>query len=58
MLLVYIHFVQSTYRNLGMCLGGHLAFRAAFDPRVLASLDRVREIQGELIMIFGKKVFL
>ncbi|KAG8748512.1 hypothetical protein FRC10_003645 [Ceratobasidium sp. 414] len=22
----------------GMCLGGHLAFRAAFDPRVLASV--------------------
>ncbi|KAG5726327.1 hypothetical protein E4T56_gene2014, partial [Termitomyces sp. T112] len=22
----------------GMCLGGHLAFRAAFDPRILASV--------------------
>lgn len=22
----------------GMCLGGHLAFRAAFDPRVLSSV--------------------
>jgi dienelactone hydrolase len=22
----------------GMCLGGHLAFRAAFDPRVLAAV--------------------
>jgi dienelactone hydrolase len=61
----------------GMCLGGHLAFRAAFDPRVLAavcffgtdihsetlgkgkksdSLKRVKEIKGELVMIFGKKV--
>jgi carboxymethylenebutenolidase len=60
-----------------MCLGGHLAFRAAFDSRVLAavcffgtdihsetlgkgkksdSLKRVREIKGELVMIFGKKV--
>eukprot|EP01112_Ceratiomyxa_fruticulosa_P023149 TRINITY_DN873_c0_g1_i4.p1 TRINITY_DN873_c0_g1~~TRINITY_DN873_c0_g1_i4.p1 ORF type:complete len:268 (-),score=41.90 TRINITY_DN873_c0_g1_i4:129-932(-) len=60
----------------GMCLGGHLTFRAAFDKRVLAavpffgtdihshtlgegknddSLHRVKEIQGELIMIFGKK---
>ena len=60
-----------------MCLGGHLAFRAAFDPRVLAtvcffgtdihsetlgkgkrsdSLKRAKEIKGELIMIFGKKV--
>ena len=63
--------------DVGMCLGGHLAFRAAFDPRVLAavcffgtdihsetlgkgkksdSLRRVKDIKGELIMIFGKKV--
>jgi len=62
-----------------MCLGGHLAFRAAFDPRVLAavcffgtdihsetlgkgrksdSLKRAKEIKGELVMIFGKKVIL
>ena len=62
-----------------MCLGGHLAFRAAFDPRALAavcffgtdihsetlgkgrksdSLKRVKEIKGELVMIFGKKVIL
>ena len=60
-----------------MCLGGHLAFRAAFDSRVLAavcffgtdihsetlgkgksdSLKRVKDIKGELVMIFGKKVF-
>ncbi|KAF9584492.1 hypothetical protein BGW38_006248 [Lunasporangiospora selenospora] len=60
----------------GMCLGGHLAFRAAFDPRVLTSvcyfatdihsetlgkgkqsdsLQRSKEIQGELVMIFGKQ---
>ncbi|OZJ04893.1 hypothetical protein BZG36_02519 [Bifiguratus adelaidae] len=59
----------------GMCLGGHLAFRAAFDPRVQAavcyfatdihshtlgagknddSLERSKEIRGELLMIFGK----
>jgi dienelactone hydrolase len=63
--------------SLGMCLGGHLAFRAAFDSRVLAavcffgtdihsetlgkgkksdSLKRVRDIKGELVMIFGKRV--
>ena len=61
---------------LGMCLGGHLAFRAAFDDRVMAavcffgtdihsetlgkggsdSLKRVKDINGELVMIFGKKV--
>nr|OQO16570.1 hypothetical protein B0A51_15048 [Rachicladosporium sp. CCFEE 5018] len=60
----------------GMCLGGHLAFRCAFDKRIKAavcyfatdihsrtlgegkkddSLDRIKEIKGELIMIFGKK---
>nr|POE90180.1 putative carboxymethylenebutenolidase [Quercus suber] len=60
----------------GMCLGGHLAFRAAMDARVHAavcyfatdihshslgeglqddSLRRVKEIKGELVMIFGKR---
>ena len=55
-----------------MCLGGHLAFRAAFDKRIKAavcyfatdihshtlgkgknddSLDRVKDISGELIMV-------
>ena len=55
-----------------MCLGGHLAFRAAFDKRIKAavcyfatdihshtlghgknddSLDRVKDITGELIMV-------
>ncbi|KAF1810110.1 alpha/beta-hydrolase [Eremomyces bilateralis CBS 781.70] len=59
----------------GMCLGGHLAYRAALDRRVSAavcyfatdlhsrtlgkgkcddSLERVGEIGGELVMIFGK----
>jgi dienelactone hydrolase len=60
----------------GMCLGGHLAFRCAFDKRVSAvicyfatdihggtlgegqkddSLARCGEIQGETVLIFGKK---
>jgi carboxymethylenebutenolidase len=55
-----------------MCLGGHLAFRCAFDKRIRAavcyfatdihshtlgqgknddSLDRVKDITGELIMV-------
>jgi carboxymethylenebutenolidase len=58
----------------GFCIGGHLAFRAALQPDVRAtvcfygtgihngklgrdpnsgSLERAREIQGELLMIFG-----
>ena len=62
----------------GMCLGGHLAFRCAFDRRVAASvcyfatdihsrslgkgkeddsLLRCGEIQGEVVMIFGKSEF-
>lgn len=60
----------------GMCLGGHLAYRCALDPRVHAavcyfatdihshslgegkqddSLQRAKDIKGELVMIFGKK---
>ncbi|KAH8548618.1 dienelactone hydrolase [Umbelopsis sp. PMI_123] len=59
----------------GMCLGGHLAFRAAFDSRVLAtvcyfatdihtgtlsktgddSLKKSKDIEGELLMIWGKQ---
>ena len=59
---------------VGFCIGGHLAFRAAFQPGVLAtacfygtgihdgklgqdpdagSLARAKEIEGELLMIFG-----
>lgn len=55
-----------------MCLGGHLAFRCAFDKRIRAavcyfatdihshtlgqgknddSLDRVKDISGELVMV-------
>ncbi|KAL8810762.1 MAG: hypothetical protein Q9200_002333 [Gallowayella weberi] len=58
-----------------MCLGGHLAFRCAFDKRVAAaicyfatdihsrslgegkcddSLERVGDIEGEIVMIHGK----
>jgi len=62
--------------TLGTCIGGHLAFRAAFNPDVLAtvcfyatdihkrslgegmnddSLDRLGEIEGELLMIWGRQ---
>jgi carboxymethylenebutenolidase len=61
---------------LGICIGGHLAFRAAMNPEVLAatcfyatdihkrglargmnddSLDRLPEIKGELLMIWGRQ---
>jgi len=61
---------------IGICIGGHLAFRAAMNPEVLAttcfyatdihkrslgkgmnddSLDRIPEIQGELLMIWGRQ---
>lgn len=59
---------------MGICLGGHLAFRAAMQPDVRAtacfygtdihtgglgqqddSLERAGEIQGELLMIFGRQ---
>ena len=61
---------------MGICLGGHLAFRAAMQPDVLAtacfyatdihkrglgkgmhdnSLDRIGEITGELLMIWGRQ---
>src|ERR1700761_1588681 len=66
----------STNHCSGMCLGGHLAYRCAFDKRIRAavcyfatdihshtlgegkaddSLQRVKDIHGELIMIFGKR---
>ena len=62
--------------TVGMCLGGHLAFRAAMHPDVQAavcfyatdihsrtlglgksdnSLDRVGEITGEVLMVFGRQ---
>ena len=61
---------------MGICIGGHLAFRAAMNPDVLAtccfyatdihkgslgrgtsddSLARAAEIQGELLMIWGRQ---
>ncbi len=61
---------------LGICIGGHLSFRAAMNPDVLAgvcfyatdihkhslglgmsdnTLDRVREIKCEMLMIFGRQ---
>ncbi len=61
---------------MGFCIGGHLAFRAALQPEVLAaacfyptdlhsqgipstpeqhSLARAGEIQGELLMVWGRQ---
>jgi carboxymethylenebutenolidase len=64
---------------IGICLGGHLAFRCAMNPEITAavcfyatdihkrslgkgngtasddSLDRVADIKGELLMIWGKQ---
>ena len=61
---------------MGICIGGHLAFRAAMQPDVQAaacfyatdihkrslgqglhddSLDRVGEIRGELLMVWGRQ---
>ena len=60
----------------GICIGGHLAFRAAMNPEALAtvcfyatdihkrglgkgmnddSLDRIPEIKGELLMLWGRQ---
>lgn len=61
---------------MGICIGGHLSFRAAMNPEVQAavcfyatdihkrglgkgmndnSLDRIPEIKGELLMIWGRQ---
>ena len=61
---------------MGICIGGHLAFRAGMNPDVLAtscfyatdihkgslgegmkddSLERAKDIQGELLMIWGRQ---
>src|SRR5580698_4931093 len=61
---------------MGICIGGHLAFRAAMNPDVLGtvcfyatdihkgglgegmqddSLERARDIHGELLMIWGRQ---
>ena len=62
--------------TMGFCIGGHLAFRAALQPEVLAtacfyatdlhtnvipnkpnqhSLDKLANIKGELMMLWGKQ---
>ena len=62
--------------SLGICLGGHLAFRAGMNPDVRATacfyatdihkrslakgmndntLDRMKEIRGEMLMIWGRQ---
>jgi carboxymethylenebutenolidase len=61
---------------MGICIGGHLAFRAAMNPGVLATtcfyatdihkrslgagmndntLDRIPELRGEMLMIWGRQ---
>lgn len=61
---------------MGICIGGHLAFRAAMNPEVLAttcfyatdihkrglgagtndnSLDRIPELRGEMLMVWGRQ---
>lgn len=61
---------------MGICIGGHLAFRAAMNPGVLAgacfyatdihkrglgkgmkdnTLDRISEIKGEMLMMWGRQ---
>ncbi len=61
---------------MGVCIGGHLAFRAALNPAIKATyclyatdlhsdtlpcgkgqqtLDRAADIQGELVMVWGKQ---
>lgn len=61
---------------MGICIGGHLAFRASFQPDVRStvcfyatdihkgslgkgmqddSLERAKEIQGELLMVWGRQ---
>ncbi|MDB5047476.1 MAG: Dienelactone hydrolase [Fibrobacteres bacterium] len=62
--------------SIGICLGGHLSFRCAMNPEILAgvclyatdihkrslgkgmqddSLDRIPELKGEMLMIYGKQ---
>jgi carboxymethylenebutenolidase len=62
--------------TVGICIGGHLAFRAGMNPEVLAgacfyatdihkrslglgmkddTLDRAAEINGEMLMIWGRQ---
>lgn len=62
--------------SVGICLGGHLSFRCAMNPEILAgvcfyatdihkrslgkgmkddSLDRIPELKGEMMMIWGRQ---
>ena len=62
--------------SMGICLGGHLSFRCAMNPEILAgvclyatdihkrslgkgmrddSLDRIPELKGEMLMIWGRQ---
>jgi carboxymethylenebutenolidase len=62
--------------SIGICLGGHLSFRCAMNPEILAgvclyatdihkrslgkgmnddSLDRIPELKGEMLMIWGRQ---
>lgn len=62
--------------TMGICIGGHLALRAAFNPEIRAaacfyatdvhtrslgagrcddSLDRIDEVRGELMMVWGRQ---
>jgi Dienelactone hydrolase family len=65
-----------TIGSMGFCIGGHLAFRSATNPEILAAtccyptdihkrslgkglnddtLDRIPEIKGELLIVFGRQ---
>ena len=69
-------YCTGTLGVMGICIGGHLAFRAAMQPDVLAaacfyatdihtqslgqglrddSLERVAEVRGEFLMIWGRQ---
>ena len=71
-----LSYCTGTLGTMGICLGGHLAFRTAMNPDVRAgvcayatdihshtlgagksdnSLDRVGDITGELLMIWGRQ---
>lgn len=69
-------YVRTEVGAMGVCIGGHLAFRAALNPAIKASyclyatdlhsdtlpcgegqqtLSRAADIQGELVMVWGKQ---
>jgi carboxymethylenebutenolidase len=69
-------FCNGSLGSFGVCLGGHLAFRAALHPRVQAAsclyatdihsstmpagdgeqtIDRLKDANGEILMIWGKQ---